>query len=344
MTEIEEILKEYADNLYVAKMIDSYGADGENKLNELTQKLREIYAVLDLRRLQIVYVVNSLDSNEFLKDYTEYSLKELVSWDKDTIIIEITNGKLRVNEANSFEPIKVCAKAIVYEFRDYIESFYLSNGAKDILSKLEGRDSYYLRPSYKELDEALSQYKFREARTSSCLILRQRAWTNENRVILNARPEWILRDSLFQFLKSNLRNFREVLREQNVDEKKPIDIKISWNYSNRVALIEVKWIGMSGSGHGYIGSQAKNRVNEGANQLVEYLNLFNTESPDQNTRGYLVTFDARREGVNKKSTEVTRENGFFFKEDEIVLSPDYPNERNDFEPHVRVFLEPKCQN
>ncbi|AGC75976.1 hypothetical protein LX97_00654 [Nonlabens dokdonensis] len=342
--DVTDLIESYLKNLYVAKIIDAYGAIGEQNLNRLTKELRDIYTVLDLRKFDSIYVLKNMEDECLIRDASFYKLNELVSWTKSNVLIELKDNGYLVREIEDFDPQNFCDKAIIYEYTNLYESFYLSDGSKDKLNHLEGHDSYFIKPSYKELDEALAQYKRKEARTSSCLIMRAKAWTNDNRVVLVPSPEWILRDSLYQFLKSNLRNYKELLREQNVNVSKPIDIKISWNYSNKVALIEVKWIGMSGSGNAYLKNKAERRVNEGAIQLVEYLNLFRTESPDQNTRGYLVTFDARRDKVSKDTTALSREDGFKFQNEEIDLDPNYPSLRNDFEPHVRIFLEPNCLN
>lgn len=97
-----------------------------------------------------------------------------------------------------------------------------------------------------------------------------------------------MRDSLWQYLTAVLRS-HSVKREQVVDDSHPVDIKVTWPIISNVALIEVKWLGDSGKIH-----YRDSRANQGAKQLIEYLESSYEEEPDKNFIGYLAVFDGRR--------------------------------------------------
>ena len=147
--------------------------------------------------------------------------------------------------------------------------------------------SIFSRPVYKELDDALDYYNNRYARDSSCMILSQ-VWTNTSKREFVKKPEHYMRDSLWQCLQNVLRN-HTVKREQVVDATHPVDIKVTWPTMNNVALIEVKWLGDSGKT-----KYRDLRANEGAMQLIEYIDSSVKEEPDKFFVGYLTVFDGRR--------------------------------------------------
>jgi len=155
--------------------------------------------------------------------------------------------------------------------------------------------SIFARPVYKELDEALDYYDTRYAKESSCAIL-SRAWTDANKKEFMEKPEHYMRDSLWQCLQNILRN-HTVKREQIVDATHPVDIKVTWPIISNVALIEVKWLGDSGKT-----KYRDSRANEGAKQLIEYLDMAVHEEPDKYFAGYLTVFDGRR-GKNNNQYE-----------------------------------------
>ena len=78
--------------------------------------------------------------------------------------------------------------------------------------------------------------------------------------------------------------------------------------------------------------------------MADYLEWKRTWDPAQETMGYLVVIDARRNGLGKKPSVSTIDeiNGFWFKDIEIVLDPEYHLFRSDFAKPVRMFAEPKC--
>lgn len=154
--------------------------------------------------------------------------------------------------------------------------------------------SIFAYPVYKELDQALNTYDKTLATNSVCGILKQ-AWSDDTKKEFCEKPEHFMRDSLWQYLRAVLRN-HTVKREQIVDDSHPVDVKITWPIMSNVALIEVKWLGDSGTT-----KYRDARANEGAKQLIDYLSASSTEEPDKNFIGYLTVFDGRRgrDGINQ---------------------------------------------
>lgn len=168
------------------------------------------------------------------------------------------------------------------------EKIYLADGEIQLSQYCESTtSSIFAQPTYKELDEAMDYYYDRFAKNSSCLVLNQ-IWTDSSRCEFIAKPEHFMRDSLCQYLQAVLRN-HTVKREQNVDATHPVDIKVIWPVITNVALIEIKWLGNSGTT-----KYRDARANEGAKQLIDYIASSVEEEPEKHFIGYLTVFDGRR--------------------------------------------------
>jgi hypothetical protein len=203
--------------------------------------------------------------------------------------------------------------------------------------------SRWRTPTFFDLADALRHYQDAVAPTSRCPYLSKAWYDPERRWILINRPEKTLQDSLAQHLVSSLRLGQvELRREQPVGEEKPPDIKVTWSQTNRLALIEVKWIGASVDRDGTRISwePAEREANEGATQLVGYLQLNAQESPQHQTMGFLVVFDARRAELSFESTELTAEQALYYSTRDVAWDPDFAAERHDFHPPLRCFMHP----
>ena len=180
----------------------------------------------------------------------------------------------------------------------------------------------------------------RQAAHSTCYLL-EIAWTDEKRWWFRNKPEWIMRRSLTQFLRSVLRD-ATVLPEQNVDETHPVDIHVSFLMTTQHAIIEIKWLGQSVKLNGTLGTKyTDGRALEGAQQLAEYLDATHRSSPHHGARGYLVLFDGRREGLKDGMTRLEQHKALHYEHAHIVYKPDHSATRTDFEPPVRMFLYPQ---
>ena len=256
---------------------------------------------------------------------------ELITW-KFNVVLPVGNWNFddkTINNINNLGRVftEACTILAVSDTQFIIErydnefsdahirySYYSSLNEKIVLGEDEIRldqycestaSSIFAQPTYRELDEAMDFYYERFARTSSCLILNQ-AWEDTSKCEFIAKPEHFMRDSLYQCLQAVLRN-HSVKREQNVDATHPVDIKVIWPVITNVALIEVKWLGDSGSTH-----YRDKRANEGAKQLIDYIASSVEEEPDKHFIGYLTVFDGRR-GKNKNQ----------YASKEIKYKPEY---------------------
>lgn len=232
-------------------------------------------------------------------------------------------------------------KSIVYRLVQGVETFDIAATPIVVPKVIENSVSQFLFHYFHTVREALHNYRDRMARTSTNYLLRQ-AWYDENRLWFEAGPEYLLRRSLCDFLRPFLRYDDFWLRpEQNVDESHPVDIKIMWHSDNREAIIEVKWIGKSRTAEKETANHGPSRARDGAKQLAEYLEWLRQESGGADAMGYLVVFDCRRRGLKLTDVAVTREQGMYYSHREIEYDPEYHKQRTDFDPPIRMFLEPQ---
>lgn len=234
--------------------------------------------------------------------------------------------------------------AVVYHFAGG-DFFYLDGGLASVPNPT-GFPSVFGLPTFIDLDRALRYYADAMARHSTCRIL-QRVWFDQARILLVNRPEKIMRTSLAQYLRCTLRDHEliEVREEQNVDESHPVDVKISWSMSNRIALIEVKWLGYSISiDKSHVSTiYSDPRAQDGADQLARYLESNLERVPRHISRGYLVVYDARRDGVVRDTLiqDIDHETAQHYADIELTYDPRHEEDRIDFAPPARFYLAPR---
>ena len=133
------------------------------------------------------------------------------------------------------------------------------------------------------------------------------------------------------------------MREQNVDKTHPVDIRVNFQFSNNVALIEVKWLGKSRHPDGSLATEyTASRARDGAHQLASYLDSFTVSSPSSVVKGYLVVLDARRRGLVVGAADISEEDGMYYAHQEVRFDREYDLERIDFSQPLRMFAEPVC--
>ncbi len=151
-----------------------------------------------------------------------------------------------------------------------------------------------------------------------------------------------MRRSLTHFLKATLRD-AETRPEQNVDESHPIDIKVTWGLSNRIALIEIKWLGTPKYPDGHLGkTYTDSRARDGAQQLSDYLDANRASVPTHVSKGYLVVLDARRANLRPETISLSLSQRLHYRDREIKYNPAFHQLRDDFAPPIRMFAEPVC--
>jgi hypothetical protein len=345
MTVNVDVMREVAEKLYVAMVVREHGANGAVVLRQLLEAIHLIYRHVEPETLQSRLIVfKTLDDSHRPLDITSaMTVRRIESLPVDvvgpSIIQVLSNGDLLVWRETEVSPPELAVAAVVYQYESRNERFFAKLEDRPVPRLSVVHASVFSNPTFGDLRQALETYRTRLARVSTCEIL-SAAWFDSNRLHFRAKPEATMRRSLTQFLVSVLRN-AEVRPEQIVDESHPVDIKVTWMLTNRLALIEIKWLGESKhpDGSDATGYSASRAV-DGAKQLAHYLDANHRRAADNLARGYLVVFDGRRRGLASDATTIARDKGMWYQTDDVTYVPRYHETRDDFEEPIRFFLEP----
>jgi hypothetical protein len=243
------------------------------------------------------------------------------------------------------KPETLARTSVVYHYQGTHEEF-LAGSQRKLVRRLDpSARSQFCVPTFSNLREALQNYASENVRESTCYIFRQ-VWHDANRLFFVAGPESLMRNSLTQFLSNRLSD-HDVWPEQNVKEKNPVDIRIKPRFgSNRVMLIEIKWLGDSVASDGHRTARHRDRrAQEGANQLAEYLDEQRRSAPTSIIQGYYVIIDARRKKLPSHATTmttITRVNGLHYEGKALSFDPAPHLTRTDFDEPYRMFARPVC--
>lgn len=342
-----DFFRQIVNGLYEPMIVNDYGSDKIELLLCLTNSISDIYKYVKYYTFRTIVVYISLDKSDTSTISPEsnriLSYENLVPLGGENIIIEVKpNGDLFYVLDTKFDFDTYRENAIIYSYTqsDFAEIIF-GKTSEITLPRMPYSDSYFAVRTYKELDLALENYKTKVARYSDCGFLKD-VWADSNKIFFKPKPEHILRDSLSTFLKHHLRN-SEVRPEQIVDTSHPVDIKVTWQLTSHLALIEIKWLGKSIDlevKDKFSTVYAKQRAIDGANQLVGYLESNRIQSPLKSTKGYLAVFDARRGGCTTPTTTLKRSDGLKYENDIIEFEPDHAKLRNDFAKPIFFFMEP----
>lgn len=325
----------------------AFGETGMAALRLMHTALRNLYGHLEAEMIfgQLVLMV-PLDSQV---PHTGTIYREMVNLASD-LLPHLRSGSALLTlggDGNiSWEPAIpidlhiLSLQAIVYQYHNERETIFANGVPKVLLNPSNLHVSIFAIPTFKELETALDDYKRRFVRTSGCMIF-HKVWHTDDRLIFCNKPEKIMRNSLHQFLRITLRD-AEVRPEFIVDTSHPVDIRVTWTFTTRLALIEIKWLGEALSENGTT-SYRDARAYAGAQQLEEYLDANQQQVPNHTARGYLVVIDGRRRATDHTSTHVTRENGFYYENRDITYPIPRHTTRVDFAPPIRMFAEPICR-
>ena len=333
---------------YYIMIREDYGSDGFKRLTLLTDAIDKIYRHLNFSSFSRIIIYSAFEPASFLENIQDanpvkYNLfQNLSQLSGDHLTIEVREN-LDLYVSSEFIPDITIIKsnAIVYQWENFEEVILGKTEQRPLRTNLYA-DSYFAIPTYKKLDVALENYKVRFARVSYCPYLKD-IWFNNDRIYFKAGPEDLMRDSLLNFLYGQLRD-AEVRPEQNMDASHPVDIKITWTLTNRLAVIEIKWLGRSlnNSGDNLTQNYTQARAVRGADQLKDYLDSNKSFAPDKITIGYLVVFDGRRWRTDPIIDSISQDNADYYKNREIDYDPDYSITRADFAKPVRFFMEANC--
>jgi hypothetical protein len=342
----QSILKEIASELFVPQIYEAYGPQGTSELTAIMDFLPQLFERISLELLRgRIVVFRALPTSGIIPRPTENpvahrTLQQLAPDVRGGAVIEVhSSGEYRLWHPPTLDEVSLSQACIVYQYENYQECFIIRGAPKRIKNPNPIQPSLFARPTFGSLKEALLHYKQR-IRTCSCTIFSD-SWLDPNRLFFKTYAEKIMRLSLHQHLQTSMRD-AEVRPEQIVDETHPADLKVTWHFTTRLALIEIKWLGKSRDGDHITAEYYDARAKEGAKQLAEYLDSNRSQTPYHQTRGYLVVVDGRRRGLNERSTTVNRRDGFFYEVKEIEFDPQYHVVREDFEEPLRMFVEPIC--
>lgn len=231
--------------------------------------------------------------------------------------------------------------AIIYEYNEYEESITVGEGKVLAPKSCASSKSIFALPTYLDLESALDHYYRDNAKYSVCNII-QRAWYDDRRLRWKAGPEHLLRDSLLQYLRASLRTAADILKEQNVSEDNPIDIKVIWQNTTERALIEIKWLGVSFKENGEkTANYSTFRIKTGSKQLIDYIDEAYEQTPTAHFKGYLVIFDGRRRMVDtdERLIKHNKEHSIYYrdKDDSKYINSKFTEKNCIFK---RFFMEP----
>ena len=329
-----------------------HGQDGVAALKHLLAALKRLYAELEpaTYRFPIIVFAPLQDADRPLDQATAVVITDLTLVRTEAqgplAVHALQDGRFLVWKHTTPDVAQLSGTSVVYSYTNGTESF-VAKGLSRVVRKVDtSARSAFAIPTFSSLEDALNAYGVEMARKSSCKILED-IWYDDRRIFLKSAQEWRMRDSLRQFLVSRLRPHAEVREEQNVDASHPVDIKITWVFARRIALIEIKWLGHSK----HTGPRARRgkiakryydaRAREGAQQLADYLDSNATKAPTHTTMGYLAVFDARRRGLKQSTRSLSQAEGLYYSTKDIQYNPRFDSVRDDFASPVRFFIEPR---
>lgn len=349
MTDIDpNVLDSVVATHYMTLIAQNHGEEGVRILRELIVVIRNVYEQVDPEHiLGTIIIFKTIDQElrplPTKNSTTLINLKGIHQDYFNSLTIQaLDNGQFILWKELPTDILKLSEVAIVYDYHDRIERFISKKEIRDVPKIFPEISSLFAPPSFSDLKSALFEYKVKMVRNSSCPILKD-VWFDRNRIFLKSSPEHIIRNSLTHFLKARLRYRVEVRPEQIMDESHPVDIKVTWLFTNRIALIEIKWLGKSKKTNGEVGNVCtENHAIRGATQLAGYLDMNKVQAPEYLARGYLVVIDARRRISIPDSENIGRKEGLFYQDREISFDPKYHEIRPDFDSPTRMFAEPIC--
>lgn len=329
---------------YTSCISDEYGNNGIHNLKIVLEIIPTIFKYINLSNFESILIFKSdiFNLTEKADDYSNIqNFAHLASIEEPNLVIQVKSLDEIIISTLEIKISNIIPTDFVYQYTPQKESFHTISKTCD-LPKVGGTDSCFSISTFKELDEALSHYKISVVKNAACPHIAA-ALYSDDRIFFKPKPEYLLRDSLVYFLRIRLRGEGlEVRPEQVVDTSHPVDVKIIWGFTNHIALIEIKWLGKSlNKETGKFTNCSANRAQAGAAQLVNYLDANKIQVPNHTTIGYLVVFDLRRRRTNKRTTQISIEDGLWYQNREIDYEVQYHKIRKDFAKPIRMFIAPQ---
>lgn len=340
----------------------AFGTDGATAIRSLLDSVKLIFqrcppeqlpgtltVVVGVSATPIAPAISSLGSLRSCSSYEDVGRFLIANTAGSHAVVEVlTDGTFRlVVRADDVDLKLLAQQALIYRFDGDAERI-LAKDHEDFVRRVSPMLlSNFATPSLSSLEDAFDRYS-KYVLETKCRLLKH-VWeggVDGPRLVLVNKPEAMMRDSLAQALELVLLD-ATVKPEQNTDETKPVDIRVTWFASGASALIEIKWLGKStarsrdsSAGPTYT-EYGPSRAQDGANQLADYMDREVRHSEAIAPKGYLVVFDARRRGCKGPSDALTEADAMAHANDVIELDPDLAKMRSDFAVPVRFFLRPR---
>jgi hypothetical protein len=337
------VLTNICRQLPVKMAADVFGQTGSDSVFQIMETLWKVFGKVEPERLRGPVVVyrriseegQPIDRTRALADFGVLAQTALAGF---TLQID-DQGRAYVHEG-TVSTKEISRIGVVYVFESGQE-WFLAGERRELVPALDPTAlSQFSIPTFRKLRDALEHYAIECIRDSSCPIFTE-SWKDHNRLFFKPKPEKLMRRSLEWFLKVRLGGDYEVRPEQIMDESHPVDIKVTHTFSNRRAIIEIKWLGNSLGDEGkFTARHRDDQARRGAQQLADYLDENRAKAPLHVTQGYYVIVDARREGLSPTTTELSPEQGRYYAELEVNFDPKFDEVREDFETPYRMFAEP----
>ncbi|MFJ2475502.1 hypothetical protein ACIOWI_21295 [Streptomyces sp. NPDC087659] len=342
---VSDAMRDIVREHFVVRVSDEMGNDGMATLKDFLPKVRSVYSAIDYESIsQTLTVFCNLADSIPLPLQEAYALQdpaELAMHNEGVLTLQVrANGELLLWKREA--DLAILAKgAILYRYSKREGERFWVDGEEAKVPNMTGYPLLFATPSFRDLADALRHYSTHIARPSECAILGG-LWREEGRVMWKPAPESSMQRSLYYYLKCTLRDGHPDIRQETpVDDKNPVDLEVQWSGSNRIALIEVKWLGRSGTlNPARITKEfTAVRAKEGLAQLADYLDRSRDRAPYKDRRGYLIVFDARRRRVKADTMILSREDGFHYRDRHIDYQPEILA-RHDIASPVRCFCDP----
>lgn len=338
----EETLIRVLQKQFILKIDDSYSSEAIDVFKFFVTQLKKLYKSIDICQYESIMA--------FVGNYAEYqtscktmSMDNIHSVSTKRLILEfVDEDTINLVQTDHFDATVLSEKTFVYRWSSndkHADQFYIKgilHAFSDEETPSEG--SFFAVRTYNDLDEALINYRDNVALSCKGKYLSESM--NEARLFFYPAPEKKLQKDLEYYLGIRLRHCT-VKREHIVDDSHPVDIIVTWQGTSHIALIEIKWVGKSLNDEGEIGVEyADGRANDGASQLVNYIDNNGDTYSHHVTVGYLAVFDLRRkENKDPRAVKMSREKANYYKEREISYSPQYETLRTDFKKPYRFFIK-----
>ena len=298
---IEEVVQ-YIQKTFVLQLA-KYPNFSMRNIPKLILAIKQFYSYISFESISCdIYICAISDNQEnilALDGVTQVTSIEHIAHEFDVqrrnnpiLFLCDENGAFYIKYINGDENgiLAMLREVLVYHLdKNKQETFIFEDNVVEICCPPGRSGSLFAETNFKTLEESLADYKVHSAKRTSCYILKG-IWEDARRVVFKNKPESTMRDSLCQHISTTLRGVAEVRPEQNVDESHPVDIKVTFRQTNRVALIEIKWLGASRTEAGGLTKYTNSRAEDGAKQLNDYIEENKDFSPLDECFGYLVVF------------------------------------------------------